>query len=154
MLVEHCSFRNKQNWNQHCVIPGVGSLFSRRHLPYCHEMMFSLKVCNLHCFHEQFYFNIRPSFHPPLENTHVITIIRLDVCLREACVSQHKKQSRIIKCMDKWYCVKSLCDGYDVQSDKYREFKRERKVCLQDDKLYRKKKILERKRGVSYQSKK
>jgi len=37
--------------------------------------------------------------------------------------------------MDKCSCVKSLCDGYDVESDKYREFKRERKVCLQDEKL-------------------
>jgi hypothetical protein len=35
-----------------------------------------------------------------------------------------------------------LCDGYDVESDKYREFNRKGKVCLQDDKPYRKKKII------------
>jgi len=57
--------------------------------------------------------------------------------------------------MDKCSCVKSLCDGYDVESDTYREFKRERKACLQDDKLHKKNiYILIRKRGVSHQSKK
>jgi len=70
-----------------------------------------------------------------------MTIV-LDVCQREACVTCHKKQSRINKCMNKCSCLKSLCDGYDVESDKYREFNREGKICLQDDKPYRKKRII------------
>jgi hypothetical protein len=44
-------------------------------------------LCNLHCFHEQFYFKIRPSFHLPLENMYVNMTIGLDVCQREARVS-------------------------------------------------------------------
>jgi len=55
--------------------------------------------------------------------------------------------------MDKCFCLKSLCDGYDVESDKYREFNRERKICLEDDKPYRKKRLLIWKRRVSHQSK-
>ena len=111
---------------------------------------FSLKDSNLRCFHVHFYCTFRP-FHVPLENTSIWPSDSL--CANGKRVSKNN-EGELKKCVHTCFCLKSMCDGNDVESDNYREFKRGRKLCWKGDKSLYKNVSVVWNTGVSHRSNK